>query len=119
MSNEEQTPEELPLEELEEALPVEEEDIEEDDDFDFDELEELEDELPEEFDSYVKLRTTSGSPMYVPIDEPCIITELLERAQLHATVGTEFWVGGISVDPQTFEVGPGAEIVVVGSVKGA
>lgn len=82
-------------------------------------LDDLESDIPAGFESFVKLRTTSGSPVFVPIDEPVTIANVLEMAQLRPTDGTEFWVGGVEVDYHEFEVGPGAEVVVVGSVKGA
>ena len=82
-------------------------------------LEELENDVPEGFESFVKLRTTSGSPVFVPIDEPLTVKAALDIVQLKPTIGTEFWVGGVEVDYETFEVGAGAEVVVVGSVKGA
>ena len=82
-------------------------------------LDEMEDDIPQGYENLVKLRTSSGSPIFIPVDGPVTVDELLEIQQLRPTIGTVFWVGGVSVDSATFEVGPGAEVVVVGSVKGA
>jgi hypothetical protein len=90
-----------------------------DDQEDLEFLDELEEDVPAGFENLVKLRTSSCSPTYIPVEEPVTIHTLLDIAQLKATMGTAFWVGGVAVGAETFEVGLGAEVVVVGSVKGA
>lgn len=90
-------------------------------DFDYDGLfDDIDDEqvvwLPEEC---VTIRSTAGGEYQVPLeaDETKTIQQVLSQAQLTVSSDIEYWVGGITVNPN-FVVSRGTVINAVGRVKG-
>jgi hypothetical protein len=65
----------------------------------------------------VFIRSTGGANVEVPIEEPMAIRDVLTRGGLTVSSNIEYWVDGVSVQPDHV-VAPGATVTAVGIVKG-
>ena len=73
----------------------------------------------EQLFEYATLLLTGGTRIYLPIQEaPQTIMEAALSAELSIPAGTQFWVEGVQVDPNTFNIATGMVITGVGNIKG-
>jgi hypothetical protein len=65
----------------------------------------------------ITVQTSSGGKQYVTTTEPIAVSEVLSRAGVMFTVGTEFWLNGTQIQMSTL-VPPAQTLMVVSTVKG-
>jgi hypothetical protein len=67
--------------------------------------------------SIITVQTSSGGKQYVQTTEPIAVSEVLARAGIQFTVGSEFWLNGAQIQMNT-PVPPAQTLMVVSTVKG-